>query len=214
MRIMITVILLFNTNYLLFTQTESIRYWIRSFQKSGLIEMNTLAHAYYLYDDYGAPSKKISINLKANKYLFNAQEFDFDIRLLFFSSRAYTPFVKRFHCPDPKSQYFSPYNFVGADPINVIDYDGNEGKLLVLYGQHGDDPFFKGAEEVLGDAYHYPIADFVENKIPKLKDWDGSIYVNTHMRAGTEHSIMVDAIDKKSVALQSEAAAAPKKTLF
>lgn len=184
----------------MFAQENSTKYCIRTLQKSTVIVVQDKDKEHYLFEDYGKIAEKTKLEGKGQfVYLFQGQEYDWSLNLLFFPSRIYSPREKRFLQVDPKSQYYSPYAFVGGDPINLIDYDGKEGKPLILNGEYKDAPFFQSETEVLSDAYHYSIKDFVENKIPKLGDWDGNVYVNTHMRTGTEYSIMVDAIERKSV---------------
>ncbi len=124
--------------------------------------------------------KTLQSNQQLNRdYSFQGQESDFDLGLYFFPSRIYSPKEKRFFQPDPKSQYFSPYLFVGADPVNIVDKDGNEGKSLILHGVEDGKQIETGVSNE--SAYDYTLSDFIQHKIPDLPEWNGNVYVTAHM---------------------------------
>lgn len=123
------------------------------------------------------------------RYLFQGQEYDFDFGVYFFPSRIYTTKGARFFQPDPKSQYHSSYSFVNADPVNKVDFTGNEGKPLVLYSLDTDARYdmnvgMRDLQNQVRDAYYYPINDFIEGKIEDIPEWNGNVFIKSHM--GTE----------------------------
>lgn len=132
------------------------------------------------------------------RYLFQGQEYDADLELHFFPSRLYEYRVGRFMSPDPKSQYHSPYLFVNADPVNIIDRNGEEGVPLVLYGvDHskylGQDESLFDLRKQVPDAHYMPITDFVNGKVPNLDEWNGNVFIDTHISADGKSIVLEEA---------------------
>ena len=142
--------------------------------------------------------KTLQSNQQLNRdYSFQGQESDFDLGLYFFPSRIYSPKEKRFFQPDPKSQYFSPYLFVGADPVNIVDKDGNEGKSLILYGEdhNSRDSKYITTKDFLNettDSYQVPLSDFINRNIGDLPEWNGNIFIKSHASREIGHEITVE----------------------
>lgn len=188
------------TSYVVAQNTNNF-FHLRSVQSSLLMEFsrNTTNHIYT--DSYGTiTSLSQSSSDNINGYLFQAQEYDSELKLSFFPSRIYSSAIKRFNQPDPKSQFHSPYLFVGSDPVNNVDRDGNVGRPLVLHGLDNGKAIERGS---FHDAHDYSLTDFVNKKIPDLPDWDGNVYISGHMkengrieleRANTEDLISMDKI--------------------
>ena len=63
-------------------------------------------------------------------YLYTGQEFDWEIGLYNYRARMYDPRQVRFYAPDPAHQYASPYEYVGNNPINVVDPTGTAAAPL------------------------------------------------------------------------------------
>lgn len=165
-------------------QQRSDFFSINDFRMSSLIIFSNDNQESRVIDDYGGLI--VQVNSTFNQcYLFQGQEYDSDLGLYFFPSRIYSSESVRFFQPDPKSQYFSPYLFVGADPINTVDRDGNEGKPLILYHEdHLHNGILMDAAEDLKsatpDAYHYPLSKFTNGELGKLEDWNGRVMIWSH----------------------------------
>lgn len=133
---------------------------------------------------FGAFGGLISVNNDENRYLYTGQEYDFEFKFNIFPSRIYIAKNKRFLQPDPANQYFSPYCYVNGDPVNYVDYDGNEGKPLILYkaetnysGQMTNvikDDF----QAVVGEAHYMALPDFMNpSQSLVLPDWNGNVFL-------------------------------------
>lgn len=158
-------------------------FYIRSFQQSALLSLDSR----YFYSDYGNILVKQSI-IKSGRlnYLYQGQEFDFNLNLYFFFSRVYSPQIKNFQTPDPESQFFSSYLFVAADPINNMDRDGNVSRPLILYAEDhsfrdGIDESMRDMMETFPDAHFVPLSDFINKKVGDLPEWNGHVYIKGHM---------------------------------
>jgi RHS repeat-associated protein len=57
-------------------------------------------------------------------YLFTGQEYDPELGCYNYKARLYDPSMGRFHSPDPAGEWFSPYSYVGGNPISRIDPSG------------------------------------------------------------------------------------------
>lgn len=136
-----------------------------------------------LFSDFGG-----FISEKKNEgyapYLFNGQEYVANLDLYFFPNRSYNTTLKRFIETDPASQYFSPYTFVGNDPVNFIDKDGNEGHPLVLYyeepkAEGGIPESTRDLMQDVPDAHYVSMSDFMMDKVSPLKEWNGNVFFHT-----------------------------------
>lgn len=85
---------------------------------------NHTAHFNYL--PYGNVLLENSTSTKEAPiaYLFTGQEFDYELNCYNYKARFYDPNLGRFYCPDPAGQWFSPYSYVGSNPINRVDPSG------------------------------------------------------------------------------------------
>lgn len=63
-------------------------------------------------------------------YRYTGQEWDRGTGLYDFKARMYSPGLRRFLSVDPQAQFFSPYVFVGNDPIEGVDPDGEFAFLI------------------------------------------------------------------------------------
>ncbi len=168
---------------------------IRNYNRSLALELKQHQAAAIVSDEYG---KLISYSNPANtaaKYLHHGQEYDKDLDLYFYPSRIYSILSARFFQTDPKSQYASPYSFLGGDPVNRIDETGNAGKPLVLHhSEHklpdGKDFGFVDIQSQVGDAYYVPLADFLNGEVPDLPEFNGTVFIDAHM--GTSNGGIVE----------------------
>ena len=60
----------------------------------------------------------------SNRITYNGKEFDKDLNWYHYGARFYDPQLGRWWSVDPMSEFYSPYNYVGNDPIHFIDPDG------------------------------------------------------------------------------------------
>ncbi len=172
---------------------------INNYKSDVVITFNAASQSSNILSDYGAIRSMLGGSM--NHYIFQGQEYDVDLKLYFFPSRIYSATEKKFYQPDPKSQYFSPYLFVGADPVNIVDTDGNEGKSLVLRGIDNGESI--ETSMIRDDFYDFTLNDFMESNIPDIPEWNGNIYVVGHMSG--EGEIEVERLDGlKSKKLISE----------
>ncbi len=175
----LTIVLLISLSIDMMAQNHNDFFNINNYKSDVVITFNAASQSSNVLSDYGAVSSMLGGSM--NYYIFQGQEYDVDLELYFFPSRMYSAKVKRFYQPDPKSQYFSPYLFVGSDPVNMIDKDGNVAKSLILHGIEDRGKIPTGMNR--GNTYDFTINDFMQNKIPDLPEWDGNIYVAAHMNA-------------------------------
>lgn len=143
-----------------------------------------LKSSFSLFDGYGAYIKS---QPKLNdSYSFQGQQYNPELALYFFPFRTYSSVKKRFLQVDPKSQYFSPYNFVGSNPVNNIDRDGNQSKPLYIFGENHDDFYsldklpYEDVRAELADGYVVPMSDIVNGDVIALPDWNGDVFIFTH----------------------------------
>lgn len=82
----------------------------------------------YNYDAYGrlttSPANFTLVRNGTIRYLYTGQEYDYTPRQYNYRARIYDPRFGRFLQPDPARQQNSAYAYVGGDPINRIDPDG------------------------------------------------------------------------------------------
>ena len=142
-----------------------------------------------IFESYGNISLSSKLADFQNRYLYQSQEYEMNLGVYLFPARIYSGSKKCFFQPDPKSQYYSPYLFVGSDPINYVDFTGEEGKPLILYGEDynydsGMDDSFLDLKSQVGDAHYMPLSDFVNNDVTNLSEWNGNVFIESH--AGLE----------------------------
>lgn len=157
---------------------------IRDYRLSQVISQRMTERGVYLYDSYGQTLRAQAMG-NDSRYLFNAHEFDADLKLYLYPARSYSPEQKRFFQPDPESQYFSSYLFVASDPVNTIDLDGKAGKPLFIYGENlsykkGKPKDLLDIQNEVGDAHYVSMSDFLEGKYGDVFDWNGNVYIHTH----------------------------------
>lgn len=106
-----------NTTYLLSDNLGSTRVAVDS-------DNNSLCT--FDYDDFGKPIVTSDSENEAQKvsFRYTSQWWDEDLQLYHCYSRFYDPDLKRFISIDPVREGFSPYVYVGNNPINRIDPSG------------------------------------------------------------------------------------------
>lgn len=159
--------------YLGFSQNQY--FYLNSYNCSKQLILNARVSHQIIYSDYG----HINSYTASNRYAFHSQEFDKDLDIVFYPSRIYSLREKRFIQPDPASQFFSPYLFLSADPVNHIDMDGNESVPFIV----GTDDFNFGTGisdesadmiQAAGKSVHRnSLINFMEGKY-RLGAWSGS----------------------------------------
>ncbi len=81
--------------------------------------------AFYSYTAFGAPiTDNSDVHGSDIPFLYTGREFDVETGLYDFHARLYDPEVARFYGPDPAGESFSPYTYVGNDPISFVDPTG------------------------------------------------------------------------------------------
>ena len=167
-----------------FSQHHSNVFHLHNYRQDVSVSISSDTYTSLILSDYGAIQKE-----RGNtKYIYQGQEWDQDLEIYLFPSRLYSPHTSNFFQPDPKSQYFSPYLFVNADPVNITDRDGKEGKPLVLMGIENDE-LIESDVSKLG-SYNYSLVDFLDGNIPDLPEWNGNIFISAHM--GSDGSIELE----------------------
>lgn len=78
------------------------------------------------YYPFGLAFDNQCISGTDNKYLYNGKELQDELNLDWYDygARFYDPQIGRFTTADPLSQFSSPYNYVGNNPIKSIDPTG------------------------------------------------------------------------------------------
>ena len=163
---------------------QSDYHLIQNYRNDAALVINTKNYSFVFLSEYGSIKNYTGQNLK--NYFFQSQEYDTDLNLVLFPSRLYSPKEKRFFQPDPKSQYASPYLFVGADPVNIVDRNGKEGKPLILYGEDHTQggltsKHFLDFQAEVPDAHYVPLSDFMSSSYIPLEEWNGNVFIKGHM---------------------------------
>ncbi len=186
---------------------------IRNFNKSLSVSLNYQYNetSTWSYSEYGQINSEFSSDNTNNAYLFQGQEFDKELGLILFPARLYELASNRFLQPDAASQYFSPYSFVGADPVNFVDHDGNMGKPLVLYDletRSGNSRIASIASEHLSrdiDAHYMSLPDFLNGKFKSMMpEWNGNVFIDSHA-IPEGHIIAESYTNKESIRTRPEA---------
>ena len=162
---------------------NTVFHFIRSYNNTLTLSCDEKQYDSFLFNRYGWLQYG---NVSKFRYLYTAQEYDFELDIHFFQSRLYNPQSTTFLQPDPQSQYHSAYTYVNGDPVNFIDTDGNIGKPLILYGEQieGSNNIAESTKDLLDavpDSYQYPLSNFVNGEIPDLPEWNGNVFIKTHM---------------------------------
>ena len=176
---------------------QELRFSINSYNHSLALSLSDNGNSSFVYQDYGTVQISNTSGLTYPKYLFHSQEYDAILNLYHFKSRVFSPENSFFLQPDPLSQYHSPYTFLQGDPINYIDWDGNEGRPLVLYNLDHNEPGSIGptTEDFIiatPDAYHVPMTRFVNGKVGDLPEWNGNVFIKGHMTQDPGREIAVE----------------------
>ena len=91
----------------------------------------TITHHYTKTDTLERMVHTGEVTGLGNRFKFNGKEFqtDFDIGWYDYGARFYDPQIGRFMQVDPSADSYvgwTPYNYVGNNPINIIDPDGRD----------------------------------------------------------------------------------------
>ena len=166
-------------------QNSVEKYFLRNYAHSLCLEAKTTELTKTISSEIGDIELRDE-NIESIQYLFQGHEYDAQLGIIFLPSRVYSIKEYRFVQPDPKSQYVSPYNFVGGDPVNHIDPDANEGRPLVLFQEDhnyrgGMNPGTLDLQAVAPDAHFVPISDFINGKVGDLPEWNGNVFFRGHI---------------------------------
>jgi len=85
------------------------------------------------YSDFGETTT--SGDVEDIRYRYTGQEWDEELEEYNYLAREYDPATGRFDSPDPAREGFSPYVYVGNNPINYVDPDGNVKSPLIIYSK-------------------------------------------------------------------------------
>lgn len=167
----------------LFAQESEHTFFIRNYNQSLSLAFDSVQVSKVFTSEYG--NIILHSDLEKYSYLFQSQEYDSDLDLYLLPFRFYSPSQISFLQPDAKSQYFSPYSFVGGDPINFVDRDGNEGRPLFIYAdEHGSPNRMSAATESLQsefpDAHFVPMSDVINGDVVALPEWNGNVFIESH----------------------------------
>lgn len=198
----ILILILVQSSFTLcFAQSTSIGH-IRTYNGTLALDLNAHVPQQYIISEYGTISQLLS-GRDGRFYGFQAQEYDADLGCYLFPSRIYDVVNHRFVQPDPESQYHSPYVFVGGDPVNTVDRDGNMGKPLVLFQedltkQAGMSASMADVMAEVPDAYYVPIGDFMNREFVSPSDWNGNVFIKGHMslKPGNEITVQKTMVNK------------------
>jgi len=131
---------------------------------TALIDANGNIVARYEYDAYGRLIGMWGPMAAANVYRFSSKEYDTLTGLYYFGGRYYDPVLQRWLNGDPIGERGGNnlYDFVGNNPITVVDRFGFEGNpVMGLDGAWNNDPYGPGGMPcgfVYGPGYLYPPA--------------------------------------------------------
>ena len=183
-------------------QNFTDEFTIRDYNSNELLSFHSGIANRTVLSPYGNLLSRSTQSNDENPYLFQGQEYDLQLGLYFFPARMYSSKTRRFLTADPKSQYHSPYSFVGGDPVNLVDRDGRDGKALVLYGEDHTEPFDSGdnaaihdLESEVGDAHFVPMSDFLNGEVVDLPEWNGNVFIQTHTAESGPYSVQIENAD-------------------
>ena len=120
------------------------------------------------YYPYGLKMRGFNTNVSslgnsvAQKYMFNGKEFDDSfnetLNTYDFGARNYDPALGRWMNVDPLSQFHSPYNYTGNNPVNFIDPDGRYSYNWDTENYETDDGQVVSFETVQENNYKEPFS--------------------------------------------------------
>jgi RHS repeat-associated protein len=101
-----------------------------------ILDQDNQVRAGFYYLPFGELIELDSDSVRRFHYLYTGHEFDWEIGLYNYRARMYDPRLGRFYAPDPAThQYASPYEYVGNNPINLIDPTGTSAAALLRVGR-------------------------------------------------------------------------------
>lgn len=217
--ILAAIILLFGIGFGTYSQNYHTYFKIRDHKQSLILV--TPDHNRFLtiiYSSYGQILNQSLHNKSVNRYFFKGQEYDENLSLFLFPSRTYSPVKKHFLQPDPKSQFYSPYLYVGADPINYIDFTGNAGKPLILYSQvHSEEKAIASHTKNLmrefgSNAHFVPMSKVINEPTIDLPDWNGRVFIQGHMQTAKGYELEIERSTNPSQFISKQSAEGVKVT--
>ena len=131
-------------------------------------------------------------------YLFNAKELDEETGLYYYGARYYEPRLSLWMSTDPMQEKYpqhTSYLFVGSNPVNAIDPDGN--KIVFINGKIGggspkagasywngnNSDFVKGAKSFFhDDKVAFTDADYGYLSTAKEREKSGYEYAKAHYK--------------------------------
>jgi RHS repeat-associated protein len=110
----------------------SSRNWLVADERGSIIALtNSSGSVTHVnsYDEYGIPGTG-----NTGRFQYTGQEWMPEIGLYYYKARMYSPSLGRFMQTDPigYKDGLNWYNYVGADPINLTDFNGNEGNGTIM----------------------------------------------------------------------------------
>lgn len=116
----------------------SVRGVIRG-SDGALLECNN----YALYGGVSSGPLNVTTNTESCRYHFSGKEdqsIDFSVPYTDFGARHYSPALRRWLVPDPKSEDYyeiSPYAYCAGDPVNLLDDDGKKPRVYIQKSRIG-----------------------------------------------------------------------------
>jgi RHS repeat-associated protein len=98
-----------------------------------VLDQDNHVRADFYYQPFGELIMPNSESVQRFHYLYTGQEFDRETGLYNYRARMYDPSLGRFYAPDPGHQYASPYEYVGNNPISVVDPTGTFGTAFLRF---------------------------------------------------------------------------------
>lgn len=105
---------------------DELVYTVRDFERSlrQVVDAAGKPLAQFDYRPFGALSAESGTDSARYIYRYTGQEWDAEIGLYNFRHRLYDPQTLSFIAPDPDRQFYSPYVFVGDNPLQNTDPTG------------------------------------------------------------------------------------------